>query len=200
MRKPHPLSLHVSHFLSMDEFLRKISHLAFGLLIVGGIIALPEPIMISLLILSVFVGFIISDAIQRGYYIPFISVLIDRLERKDAIPGKGAIYFAISCLFCLIFFEKDIVVPAIAALAILDSIATIIGLRYGRNRIPNGKSLEGSFAGIVVTLLALLFVLPPIQALAASFVAGVVEIFSPVDDNLTIPVAICLLLLYIPAG
>ena len=184
----------------MDEFLRKISHLVFGLIIVGGIIALPEPVMVYLLILSVFAGFIISDAIQRGYYIPFISGLIDRLERKDAIPGKGAIYFAISCLFCLIFFDKSIVVPAIAALAVLDSIATIIGLRYGRNRISNGKSLEGSFAGMVATLFVLIFFLPPIQALAASFVAGVVEILSPVDDNLTIPVCICLLLTIIPIG
>ncbi|HRX33159.1 MAG: phosphatidate cytidylyltransferase [Methanoregulaceae archaeon] len=184
----------------MNEFLRKMSHLVFGLIIVGGIIALPEPIMVYLLLLSIFAGFIISDAIQRGYYIPFISGLIDRLERKDAIPGKGAIYFAISCLFCLIFFEKSIVVPAIAALAILDGIATIVGLRFGRNRIYNGKSLEGSFAGMVATLLALLFLLPPVQAFAASFVAGVVEILSPVDDNLTIPVAVCLLLLIISVG
>ncbi|HUU76098.1 MAG TPA: hypothetical protein VMW63_08420 [Methanoregulaceae archaeon] len=182
----------------MDELLRKLVHLIFGLLIVAGIILVPEPYMISLLILSVFAGFILSDAISRGYYIPLISGLIYRLDRKDAVPGKGAIYFAISVIFCLIFFNINLVVPAILSLTVLDSFATIVGRRYGKNRIHNGKSLEGSVAGMAATVVVLIFILPPFFALIGAFVAGVVEILSPVDDNLTIPLAICLLFTIIP--
>ena len=43
-------------------------------------------------------------------------------------------------------------------------------------------------------MLALLSFLSLSGALAASVVAGIIELFSPVDDNLVIPVGVCLLL------
>ena len=51
-----------------------------------------------------------------------------------------------------------------------------------------------SLSGIAVTVLALLPFLSLPGALVASVVAGIIELFSPVDDNLVIPVGVCLLL------
>jgi dolichol kinase len=56
-----------------------------------------------------------------------------------------------------------------------------------------------SLSGIAVTVLALLPFLSLPGALVASVVAGIIELFSPVDDNLVIPVGVCLLLTLGPA-
>lgn len=178
----------------MREFYRKIFHLAFGLAIAALIFFTPKAISLSLLMLGTFIGVIFTDAILRGYHIPIISLLIESLERRGALPGKGALYFAISSLFCVVFFEKEVVVPAIVALSVLDGIAGIIGTYFGRYKVINGKTVEGTLAGMAVTFLALLPLIPVPQSALASFVAGVVELFSPVDDNLLIPVSICIIL------
>jgi dolichol kinase len=104
----------------------------------------------------------------------------------------------VSTLACVILFTKPVVLPALIALAVLDGVATIAGIRFGRTRIYNGKSLEGTIAGIVVTFLVLLLVMPVQGALVVAVIAGIIEMFSPVDDNLVIPVSVCILLTTVP--
>jgi len=89
-------------------------------------------------------------------------------------------------------------VPGLVALAVLDSVTTLVGIRYGRHRIYNGKSWEGTLSGIAVTFLALCPFLTLTGALTASVIAGIIELFSPVDDNLVIPVGVCILLALVP--
>jgi len=181
----------------MNEILRKITHLGFGLIIAAFILAAPYEIAVVSLTLAIFCGFIISDALSRGYALPLITPIMDLLERKDAVPGKGALFFTLGALFCLVVFETRTVFLALVVLSVLDSVSTIFGLRYGKTRIYNHKSLEGSLAGIIATVAALLPFLTPGLALLVAGVAGVVELLAPVDDNLIIPVAVCLLLTYV---
>lgn len=91
------------------------------------------------------------------------------------------------------------VVPALIALAVLDSITTLIGIRFGRHRIHNGKSWEGTLSGIAVTVHVLLPFLSFPATLAVSIIAGTIELISPIDDNLVIPVGICIFLTPVPA-
>ncbi len=183
---------------TMNESLRQVVHLVFGLGIAGFILAFDRDIAISVLALALFVGFILSDAISRGYTIPVISTIIGGLERRDAVPGKGALFFAFGALFSLIFFEKEIAAIGLAVLAFLDSTTTIAGTRFGKTRIYNQKSLEGTVTGIAVTTIALSPLVPPPVALVTSVVAGLAELVSPIDDNLVIPVAACLVLTLLP--
>jgi dolichol kinase len=124
---------------------------------------------------------------------------VNYVDRSDPLPGKGALYFAVSALTCVILFPVAIVVPALVSLAVLDGVATIAGIRFGRTRIYNGKSLEGTLAGIFVTFLVLLLFISIPGAFFVAVVAGIIEMFSPIDDNLVIPVSICVLLTFIPA-
>jgi dolichol kinase len=178
----------------MREFYRKSVHMLFGLGIAALIFATRKEVSLAVLMLGTFIGILFTDAILRGYHIPFISRLVDSLERRDALPGRGALTFAVSSLFCVIFFEKAVVVPAIIALAVLDGTATIVGYYYGRIKVINGKTLEGSLAGMAVCFTALLPFLPLPEAVLAVLVAGIVELISPLDDNLLIPVSVCILL------
>jgi len=178
----------------MNESLRQVVHLVFGLGIAGFVLVFDRDITISVLVLTLFAGFILSDAVSRGYTIPVVSTIIGGLERRDAAPGKGALFFALGALFCLVFFEKEVAFVGLVVLALLDSITTIIGVRFGKTRIYNHKSLEGTLAGIAVTAAALCFLVPPLAALATAAVTGLAELLSPVDDNLVIPVVACLVL------
>jgi dolichol kinase len=181
----------------MDETPRKIVHLLFGLGIAVAIALIDRPTMLVIMMIALFFGFLLSDALSRGHHIEGVSPLVEALERKSVLPGKGALLFVFSAFVCLFFFEPKVVVPAVVALSVLDGVATPVGIRYGRHRIFNGKSVEGTGAGIAAAFLALRMILPPAHALATAAVAGVIELVAPVDDNLLIPPCICLLLTFL---
>ncbi len=186
--------MHRGEHSYMHEEARKIVHMFFGVGIAALAYFLPRDQIVALLAASIFVGFILVEGIRKGFRLPLITLLIKNLEREGEYPGKGAFFFTASALFCVIFFPARVAVPSILTLAVLDGVATLVGMHLGRHRITNGKSFEGSIGGIIVNTAALLLLLSPFQAFAASLVAGLVELFSPVDDNLTIPVCICILL------
>lgn len=186
--------MHRSENVCMHEVARKSVHMFFGVGIAALAYFLPREQMVALLAASIFVGFILVEGIRKGFRLPLITLLIKNLEREGEYPGKGAFFFTASALFCVIFFPARVAVPSILTLAVLDGVATLVGMHWGEHRIMNGKSFEGSIGGIIVNTAALLLLISLLQAFAASLVAGLVELISPVDDNLTIPVCICILL------
>lgn len=179
----------------MREFFRKLVHIIFGLGIAALIWFSPESTALPLLMTGTFAGIMFRDALVRGYRIPLISDLIDNLERENVRPGKGALYFALSSLFCLVLFPKEVVVPAIITLSVLDGAATLVGYYYGRHPVVGNKTAEGSLAGVTAAVFFLLPFVPPFQAVVVSVIAGLTELLSPVDDNLTIPVVVCIALM-----
>ena len=182
----------------MKEHFRKLIHLIFGLLIAGMVYATGKTTATAILAGGLFIGLVLVDLILRGYKIPLFSLLVDHLDRNDRLPGKGALMFAVSALVCVILFPVSIAVPAIVTLAVLDSVTTIIGKSFGRHRIYNGKSWEGTTAGIVVTTIVLLAFMSLTGAVAVAVLAGIIELVSPVDDNLVIPVAVSAFLALVP--
>lgn len=182
----------------MQELVRQLVHLVFGLAVAGMVIVAGQPAAVAILAGGLFIGVVMVDLILRDRKVPLFSALVAAFDRGDRIPGRGALYFAVSALACVILFPVQISVPALVTLAVLDSVTTIVGVRFGRTRIYNGKSWEGTIAGIVVTILALLPFLNLPGAFVIAIVAGVIELISPVDDNLVIPVAACVVLALVP--
>ncbi len=178
----------------MDETIRKASHFFFGIGIAAFIFLFEKQTVISVLAIVLLAGLILSELVSKGYRIPVVSAAIDLMERKDATPGKGALFFAMGALIPLILLGSVAVAIGVFTLAVLDSVTTIVGLRFGRHRIYNGKSVEGTAGGIVVTATVLLPLLVPGYAVLVAIVAGIVELLSPVDDNLIIPVIVAVVL------
>jgi dolichol kinase len=183
----------------MREIVRQLIHLCVGLGIAVMVLFLDHAVVIAILAGGLLIGVILVDLILRGHQIPVISPLVQYGDRCDPLPGRGAFFFAVSALSCIILFPVSLVVPALVALAVLDSVTTLAGVRFGRHRISNGKSWEGTLAGIAVTVFALIPFLTLPGVLAASVIAGIIELFSPVDDNLVIPLGVCILLTLVPA-
>ena len=179
----------------MNETWRQAVHLLVGTAIAVSVAVFPPEVTVPFYAAGLLAGSVLTDAVERGLRLPLISPLLDLLEREDAGPGRGAFYFVVATLGCLVLFGPFLAAIGVFALALLDSVSTLAGRRFGRHRLFNGKSIEGFLAGVLVTAGALLFVLPPVTAVLAATAAGIVELVSPVDDNLVIPPAVCLVLL-----
>ncbi|MDD1718376.1 MAG: phosphatidate cytidylyltransferase [Methanoregulaceae archaeon] len=178
----------------MDETIRKASHFVFGIGIAAFILTFEKQLVISVLAIVLLAGLILSELVSKGYRIPVVSAAIEMMERKDVTPGKGALFFAMGALIPLILLGPAEVAVGVLALAVLDSVATVVGLRFGRYRIYNGKSMEGAAGGIAATAIVLLLLLPPERAVLVAVIAGAVELLSPVDDNLVIPIIVAVVL------
>lgn len=182
----------------MNEFWRKTVHLVFGLLIALLIWLVPREQVLLILGAGLLAGLWIIDLTIRGIRIPVISHLLLHLERDGVFPGKGAFFFVFSSLVTLMFFPSPVTAGAVLVLSVLDGTATLIGLRYGRIRLINHKSIEGSLGAVLITVFVLIWFMNPVQAVVISVIAGIVELASPVDDNLVIPPVVAVLMTLIP--
>jgi dolichol kinase len=125
--------------------------------------------------------------LDRGFKLPVLHVVL-RQKEKAAIGSY--VYFTIGALIVVSVFSKNIAFAAILMTTFGDMSAALIGKKYGRIRISNGKSLEGCIAEFIVDLtIAILLLENPIISLLMAFTATYVEtIFVKIDDNLAIPI------------
>ncbi len=131
-------------------------------------------------------------------YDRYLGFLLRRHERFDS--GRrlnGATYVLFSAVLCMVIFPKLIFLTAFTILIVSDTAAALVGRRIGRHPFL-GKSLEGSLAFFVSALVVVLVApkvryLPPeyLIGLASAALGAVVEASPlPLDDNLSIPLAI----------
>ncbi len=188
------------------EVMRKAIHLS-SLAIPILYFFLEKPIALAILV-PLTLAFALSD-ILRLYHPPtgrvyerYLGFLLRNHERNDR--GRrlnGATYVLLSATLCIILFPKVIVVTAFAILIVSDSAAALIGRRFGRHRFL-AKSVEGSAAFFASAALVVI-IAPKISYVAAEYAIGVgaallgavVEASPlPIDDNLTIPLTIGLVM------
>jgi dolichol kinase len=120
-------------------------------------------------------------------------------QERDRV--NSATWYMTSLVLLALTGSPLLCVTGVAVLGLADPLAGLVGRRFGRVRLINGRSLEGSLTFVVVGTLAaraaMLLVDTPLgsstlwlTALAASLAGGVVELASRrVDDNLSIPMA-----------
>jgi phytol kinase len=130
----------------------------------------------------------------------------------------GLVFYAVSYTFLAFFFASKpyVIAAGILPMAYGDSLASIVGERYGRRRykLVAEKSLEGSAAMFLGSLfsftISLIFFSAVYQfsvyekivpALAVATVAALVESISPMSfDNLTVPAFSALTFLLLSGG
>jgi dolichol kinase len=134
------------------------------------------------------------EAVAR--YTPWANRLLLRAEEQ--VREAAMIPYAIAVLLTILTVPKSAALVAIYTLAIADPAAAIVGIRWGRRRIAENRSLEGSLAFFVATLAIAALVLgmstdAPVlttaaAALTIALAAAACELLPlRIDDNLTIP-------------
>ncbi len=173
------------------EYRRQFLHFFFGstIIILIGLIGTKNFIAFNLLILIT--GYILALKIKKGLKLPIIKEFIDYTERETEkeLPGKGAITFFIGTLITSVLFYNNIfiVIGGVITLVFGDSISNIAGKTIGKIKIQD-KTLEGSFAGIIISFIYLSILFPFSTALIAAVIGMTME-YLPIEDNYTIPIA-----------
>jgi len=120
------------------------------------------------------------------------------LRAEEHLKESAAIPYLMALLLTIITFPKSIALTAIFTLAIADPLSAIVGIKFGKHRIVEGKSLEGSFAFLFSTMLVCFLIFIPLPnnnfwpVIANSFFLGLFAaafemLPLKLDDNLTIP-------------
>ena len=193
------------------EFVRKAIHL-FSLSIpviywfVSHSTAINILVSLTLVFLIVDVARYYSKPLAGRFYKLFGRVLRGREQDEKTKRLNGATYVLIGSTLTIILFPKVIAVTSLTVLILSDSMAALIGRRFGKRKFL-AKSLEGSlaffFSGLVVIALAPKALYLPVEYLfggIAVAVGAVVEAAGlKIDDNFLVPLTIggVLLLFYV---
>jgi len=122
----------------------------------------------------------------------FVEDEFKTVERPNSLPFKGAIEFGLGCFIATIAFSEKIAIACIAVLALADSLSTLVGYYFGKNKLPinKKKSWEGSITFFLVSIFILILFTNPINAFILALIATFAEALPYIDDNLSIPIAL----------
>jgi dolichol kinase len=132
------------------------------------------------------------------FLLRFMSAVAHPHERREV---NSATWYTTALLLLALLFTPKFCTIALVVLGFADPAAAFVGRRWGRIRLVNGRSLEGSFtfllvgAGVAWAALSIWYPevslgLAVLTALGAAFLAAITELVSRhVDDNLSIPLA-----------
>ena len=138
---------------------------------------------ILFVMLSAFLAFLIPKL-----EIPFLETTIREMyEVRGERPAEGAFNFALGAVIPVLIDQPWIVL----ALGIGDGVSALVGKFFGRTRIYRKKSLEGTLAEFLAVLTVAKYFYP--SPLIPALIYTSVELLSPIDDNLVIPLALSLL-------
>ncbi|MFZ2324743.1 MAG: dolichol kinase [Ignavibacteriaceae bacterium] len=186
-----------------DELVRKLIHL-FSLSIPVIYYFIPSKLSITILaILTIFaliidIGRFFSSSIANIFYKVFGFLLRKHELDKKKKNLTGATYVLISALICAIIFPKVIFVTAFTILIISDTMAALIGRKFGKKKFLR-KSFEGTLSFFISASIVIFFTpkvgnfpMEYLIGIIAAFVGAIVENVSYgfADDNLSIPLSV----------
>ncbi len=136
----------------------------------------------------------------EGVNLPVISTITREAATKPEIHEfvTNPIFFAAGIMLALVLFPNPINYASIAIFTLGDGTATLFGRKLGKTVFPlnKGKRVEGSIFGFLFAFLGALLFVSHIEALVGAAIGMIMEALpTPVNDNLTIPLAAGLTLL-----
>ena len=186
-----------------DELFRKLIHLtSLSIPIVSYFIPTETAAIIlgilAALALIIDLGRYLHPEIGKIFYKYFGFLLREHELDHKKKNLNGATYVLISALISVLIFPKVIFISAFSILIISDSLAALIGRKFGKRKFLS-KSLEGTLTFFVSACIVILFT-PKVGGFfeeyligfIAAFVGAIIEnvSFKLVDDNLSIPLSV----------
>ena len=179
------------------ELLRKSIHLSsIWMIVVVWLLSSTQ----ALALFGGLLAFMLLAEILRKNWVPFAALynkILGRILRRHEVTAfTGAFYVVLAAFLATALFEKTIAATALGIMLLSDSMAALIGKKFGKTRIA-GKSLEGSLAFLLSALGVVGIIGSKAGAESGFYYAGgtacvaatLVELFAKkirVDDNLTI--------------
>ena len=180
--------------IQRSEYFRKIIHI-FNLVIPFTYLFFLESrfqalrILVPLTLFAIVLEYLrVRSAVIKKIFNNFFKSML-RIHEMD---GKytGATWIFISSTLTIAIFPKEIAIISLVYMSLGDTIAGLVGRKFGKTKFYN-KSIEGSLAGLIVCLLSGYLVnltLPLVVVFSGAFAAMFIELLPmPIDDNLSVP-------------
>lgn len=200
----------------LEEIKRKLIHLS-SLWIVAAMLALPRIfeygrwICSGVLLFCLLVTLILEhDYANGGKYLGRLyGKLFKKMLRAEPSPGQwivsGGAPVLMAALLLNLIFPPFIAATSMAVMLTGDAAAALVGRKFGKHKLVNGKSLEGVLSFIIAGYIFLAAVGMICCAEAEFYILGaigvilgaVVELFTKqikIDDNFTIPLTVGMIL------
>ncbi|MCC5874894.1 MAG: phosphatidate cytidylyltransferase [Candidatus Sumerlaeia bacterium] len=179
------------------EIQRKMIHLcSLGIPIVAWF--LPTLLAVLLLIIMFLVSVLIDVERARNSAVGklinnHLGFMIRPHEKvRRGIPLSGSTWMLLSAVITFAIFPKSVAVAAFSMLILCDTVAALVGRRWGTVRFgPKRKSIEGTAAFFAVGLVVVAVVpgLPPLAGILGAATAAIAEALpGKWDDNFTVPI------------
>ena len=178
------------------ELARKAIHLSSAAVPIALALGVERRVAVTVLGALAFTAVVVETARAT---LPVIALRFDALFRSllrqhESRHVTGATWLLGSMFAAVLLLPRDIAIAATWAAAVGDAAAALVGIRFGRRRSArDGKSLEGSVACLLATLLGALLLARlglPIAVLAAVAAAVGERLPWPRDDNIRIIAAV----------
>ena len=180
--------------IQRSEYFRKIIHI-FNLVIPFTYLFFLESrfqalrILVPLTLFAIVLEYLrVRSAVIKKIFNNFLKSML-RIHEMD---GKytGATWVFISSTLTIAIFPKEIAIISLVYMSLGDTIAGLVGRKFGKTKFYN-KSIEGSLAGLIVCLLSGYLVnltLPLVVVFSGAFAAMFIELLPiSIDDNLSVP-------------
>lgn len=180
---------------------RKIWHILAAVIIVSIYLFIPVPFATKMTVFGCFTGLALVCDVSRLLWPKFNAQVVKDLQKymrqREVNHLNSMTFYALSTFLVCLIFPKATAITAVLFLGFGDSLASIVGVRWGRHRLGRRFSLEGSLTFFAVCTLISLFypVLDPsfqgplwLFAPLAGFIGAISErVFQKLDDNFVIP-------------
>jgi dolichol kinase len=186
-----------------DELVRKLIHLfSLSIPVVYYFISTQTAALIlgilTLLALVIDITRHFHPDFAKYFYKIFGFILREHEVDKKQKNLNGATYVLISALIGVLIFPKIIFITAFTILIISDTMAALIGRKFGKHKFL-AKSFEGTLAFFVSACIVVFFT-PKIGNFPEEYLIGFISAmvgaivenisFRLIDDNLSIPFAV----------
>lgn len=192
------------------EFYRKLIHLSS--LWIPGLIYFVHPLHAVAIFSVIFVGNLFLEYAnyrkwkwaRKSFGVLFFKTLRKKETKRSQFQPSGSLYVLLAAIVCTLLFSKPIAMIALTVMLISDTSAALIGKAMGTRKIYRNKSLEGTDAFFVSALIVNMIYNPlypftyvSVLACMAAVVAEVFEDKIKIDDNISIPIFVGLILTFL---
>ena len=117
----------------------------------------------------------------------FPEILIRNNEKNDV---AAELYIGVGLFFVSVLSNWSIFSAVASSVLLGDAAAAIVGKIFGRTKISNNRTLEGTLAEFLVALLSASYFIGLLPSLLCAFFIAISDIYisSKVDDNLLFPI------------
>ena len=182
--------------INSGEFFRKVIHLSSAVIPLSHKYIFKDKVdMIIILSMALIFSFFIELTKNKNLFISsifkkYLFFMMRDSEKKGDI--SGATWVIVGSLFTIILVPNPFCIISLFFLAIGDSFAALVGIKYPYKKIINNKTLSGSLACFIACYIVANILNQNLNQMIlffGAFTATMIELFLVrINDNISMPI------------